>query len=197
MAGLACAVLVGVFTGRTVLAQQPELAPTLGELRPAPNAIVEPLRHWSSLSDTVVSADAIGLVRVESVAAIKEQARVDDITKLEVANGRADVKATVLATFRGSNVDLAQFAFDAFFVPGTNELAAPAVQPPLDIGGEYLVFLKGGRIVYPGGTYKVAKGRVWYVGQWSDAGSREYPPGLSGLTPNEVGAAIRQLLQGR
>lgn len=193
-AAVALASLTGVILGRAVLAHPEPTPPRLGDLRSAPNIMVAPALRFDSLADIIREADAIGLVHVEDVENVKETTSSPDLVNAEIATGRGDVAATVLDRVKGSEDALSGFAFDAFFEPGSNRLAVPHIVPPLVQGSTYLVFLKDGRLLYPGGSYRLHDGRLWYIGHWTGADSTTYPAGISGLTPDEAATLIRDNL---
>ena len=63
------------------------------------------------------------------------------------------------------------------------------------VGRTYFVFLRGGSVVYPGGIYAEADGRVWYIGDWDGPDSRTYAPGLSGLSAMSALAIVKEAHQ--
>lgn len=148
------AVGVALVIGRAFGAAAPDPTPAIGELRPAPNMQVAPAARWVDLADMVKDADAVGLIEVTNSVPVKDSQRTDSLTGLAIASGHADVEARVLSTFKGDASQLNRFAFDAFFQPGSDELAIPGVIPPLESGATYVVFIKDGRLMYPGGTYR-------------------------------------------
>lgn len=182
----------GILVGRSVGAQQSNQPPSLGDLRSAPNINVLSALRWSSFEEFLAAADTVSVVRVDNVVPVKETSIREDVTGHDVGLGRADVTASVLDTFKGETSSAESFAFDAFFLPNSEELAIPTIAPPLESGKMYLVFLKDGRLLYPGGTYQLAGGKLWYIGRWTGADDRSYPGPISGLSVADAKTAITQ-----
>jgi hypothetical protein len=103
-------------------------------------------------------------------------------------------RIATLKKLKGERSTLESFAFTAAFEPNTNEFAISNIDPPLEVGTEYLVFLDDGKVVFPGGNYRVANGRVWNIGHWLSADARVYPDDLSGLSVAEATREIRAAL---
>lgn len=186
----AAALAAGTFWG--VQAQGTDSVPWLGELRSAADVRVLPARTFEDLGSIARYSDEAVLVRIDSLTANKETELLTQ-SGLQVSIGSAEYSAKVLATTGSSREGSAlRFAQDAWFRPGTDELASPSVLPTLEPGREYLVFLKDGRVVYPGGVYAHAKGRLWYIGHWSDSDSRTYPGPISGLTSESAISLIKE-----
>jgi len=188
--GLAATIGVGIVAGRVLGAQSAEVPPAIQELREAPNFYVLPARRPQPLGELVKTVDAVGRVRVESTTSVKDHTAAGPVAGIETSWGHVDVKATVLDVYRGSAVQLSNFAFEAVFELGTDKPAVSAVNPPLRVGEEYVVFVDDGRVYFPGGTYRVYAGKVWNIGHWIDPTSREYPADLSGLTIAEAGRTL-------
>lgn len=183
--------VVALFAGRT-LAQggSPTSIPQLGELRAAPNVHALPAQPRLESAELAATADAVGVVRVTGVHKAVDAEWTSDTTGLTNRWGHGEVTAAVQRTIVGQASDLSRFAFSAIYVPGTTEFAVPASNPPLEVGQEYLVFLKDGKVYFPGGTYRVHGGKVWAIDHWDGPDSQSYPDDLSGMTVEAASQAI-------
>jgi hypothetical protein len=180
----------GVVVGRTFAAGATEQPPRISELRSAPNLYAISARPYQAPADLARSVDAIGVVRVDAIEKVKDVTTASELTG-EHSWGRGVVRATVIDAIAGDRAVLESFAFTATFVPNTGEFAISNIDPPLEVGAEYLVFLDGGLVVFPGGNYRVVRGKVWNIGQWEDPESRSYPADLSGLSVSDAARQIR------
>lgn len=160
---------------RSLSSAAEESPPTLSQLRPAADIAIEPAMRWNHAAAAVAAADAIGVVRVTKVTLVLD-ARLPGIDEaLPVFTGHGEVEARVLRVAKGERGALDRFSFDAFLRGG--EILVPDLMPPLVDGSEYLVFVRGGRVVYPGGLYAIRDDRAWYIGAWSTRAASEPPRG--------------------
>jgi hypothetical protein len=185
----------GVLVGRSLAIGSTDVPPMIGELRPAPNVYVLPARSYVPPTELAKVVDAVGVIRVEEVVPVKDSGRTSDVTGVAMAWGRGLVQASVVRSISGDEESLRSFAFDAVFLPGTTQFGVSTVQPPLEVGVDYLVFIDHGRLVFPGGTYRVAQGKVWNIGHWEDSQSRRYPRDLSGLSVDAAAKALEGAAQ--
>lgn len=187
------AFVVGSFV--SVRAEGSSQPPPVGDLRSAPDLRVLPGRTFNGLDELASYADFIGVVEVASVQGVKT-GDLPSLTGNGPSIGYADVSAKVISVAAGNRKAGEQIAFneDLWFKPGTTEFASPEVLPVVEPGRRYLVFIREGEVVYPGGLYAEQGGKVWFIGQWSSADSRSYPAGLSGMT---VDAAIKLIMESR
>jgi hypothetical protein len=187
---LALVLATGAVVGRS-LAAPAVLPPPMGDVRHEPNMLTLPARSPLSPAELAKTVDAVGIIHVDGVKGVKDHSRISTTTGIETSWGHADVTATVSVAILGDSNKLSKFAFDCWFLAGTTELATPVVNPPLEVGADYLVFIQNGKLAYPDGAYRVSGDRVWNIGQWESADSREYPADLSGKTISEA----KQVLQ--
>ena len=167
--------------------------PKLGDLREAPQSYVLPAQRWDSFEEFAKAADFVGIVRVEDSEVTKTGGITSSITGLEMGSGYAEVTATVQRVIKGSEQQGQSFRHDVFFLPGppgSLELDSPSFMPPLEVNGEYLVFVKNGSVMWPGGIYAVENGRVWFIGFWTEDDERQYPGPLSGGRSSDVSGVI-------
>lgn len=195
VSSLGALALLGTVAGRALSPSEPPSAPALGDLRSPPTFEVIPALRFKSFSDLADYADTVAVVRVDEVDAVKDTEVNEDITGNEAAFGHANVNAAVTEQIKGDSTSAAKFAFDAFFNPDGQGLAVSASVPPLQAGRTYLVFIHQGRLIYPGGIYALADGKVWYIGWWTGASDRSYPGPLSGLTIPEAAKVIQEASQ--
>lgn len=170
-----------------VRAESPSQPPAISELREQPDVRVLPARTFKGLDELADASDFAGAIEVTNVTAVKD-AKLPSPSGLEVWFGYVEIEAKVLSTAKGAAERGTTITFreDAWFKPGTEELASPEVLPVLQAGKTYLVFLSNGRLVYPGGVYAQHGGKVWFIGQWESSGSRTYPAGLSGMATSSA-----------
>ena len=187
--------LLALTAGRTLAESDVSSSnPPIGALRTAPNVNAMPAAPRLDPAELAASADAVGVVHVTSVETVVDVEWTSEMTGLTNRWGRGVVTATVERAIVGNVAELSHFSFSAIFVPGTMDVAVPVSAPPLEVGRDYLVFVKDGAVYFPGGTYGIHDGRVWDVGQWNGPESRTYPDDLSGLT---IDAASQQISDNR
>lgn len=183
----------GLFISVAVRAQGESSAPAISDLRPAPDVRITPGRHFSSLEEIARYADFVGVVRVESVTP-RSTGTLPSLTGLDVSYGRAAVAGEVLSSAGGyAQGQHIEFSEDVWYKPGTNALASPEILPVVQPGRAYLLFLRDGQVLYPGGIYGLEGGKVWFIGQWQSSGSRSYPPGLSGMSVEAAIALVKEI----
>lgn len=172
--------------------------PRLGDLRPAPNLIVLPAQTHSSLGSLLQDASFIAVVKVTGVDSRVTHTFLSEMTGLATSEGRLAVQAEVRHPIVGETGGSATFSQDIFYVPGRPEevptIGVTDFAAPLEVGREYLVVVKHGKLITPGGLYAVADGVVRNVGFWDSADTRQYPDTLSGRSVEDASAAIRSYL---